>query len=1322
MRRLGLVMFWASAFVAVVPFSTFGADAGSCESKAKSIKIGGSVDVKLVNEWDADSKEYWDSGAYYLKTTLARGSSYTVWIEGGDFAELTLNAYAREATDSEYDKEIYGPSADFGQAEEYDKASAAFLDKGDWESDDPSTWEYYIYISGDIGQTVTVHLESGIKSFRPDGVEDNPLKLTVKDDPATVSKSFTDEGGYYLKASLKKDRKYLFRTLNGTDAQPIQMMVDYAKEVEHDISDDPRYAADTNNVALVIVPVEDDTFTFYVDGPGTSFKMSYQSLPARAIGKHPNITKVVDGEAVQFVPGRLCADANYYDDIIDEWLFSIDAEKGDRWVISATGATNTISMAVYDSKGNVLVSNDDSGSGNYDVRTAFEATAKGTYYVGVCDPELDYVDAVVGAEVTMTAEKISSEEGLPDDFDAADDTTGGASPLSPLPEGAGSISSHGPHMLSKTDWYDTFVIAGRKGVTYGVSAEWATADFGYLSLVAKVFKIVSKQEKAVAMVDDISVFVPGGESVAFTADDNANYYVRVSVAEGKGLDYPAFNLLTTASSEQEGLYRLTVNTKGTSAKWSIGSEKVTYASGTSVIVSGAKTVKFTKVDGFSTPTNMTAAVVGDGNDVVLTGIYSDVSDHKDDVATGAVTIKPSDKVGKAKRTLWVDDVADHFVFSAVSGVCYNFKLADLVGDAEMTIFRKGVEGEILAGPATSIAAFAAEKGDYIVRVGHPADAVQPDAQYVLQYDSAKIGVISFAKTSVSAKKTDGSVKLTVKRSESQGTVRVRYGTVFGEAKPGIDYVAQQGELVWKNGDNKDKTITIKLIPELVATNAVSRKFAVRLESLENDDVAEGEYRAQLGAKEATVTVTEAAAKPAAAVTAAKVSKPDTSKLEIGNYQGVVSDDGMGAESGFAALASITFSATTKTTKGLSAKVSVGGKNYSFTADTWDAAESDDEFAVAVFQDKSKNVLRVTVKRGESTSSGAWESDSAIAELTMTSLGERIYTGELFRNNANVQEYQNAVTNVAGYYTIALLPAGVTPDDGIPAGNGYLTMTVNTKDKGTAKVTGLLADGSTKLSYSSQIAIRDGGESVYVPVFVAKSPYCFGGTLKLVRGENGHYVVDTSAALQWNNDKAALTADGETGWRIMIDPVGGYYNTTESLQAHYLTRAFAVSTVGAEAFRTEALAKGYEYVTEVLPADAAVSVSGNSISTVKRSLVKDGKTYDLENSVNPCNLQIKFARATGLVSGTLSLWSMNASGAQKEISGLKHAGVLLYERGDDSSLDAAVMSAGFFTQTVKLTDGKKTRSYTASYPFNLLATEEGEPDWYAEDWGEPAEDK
>ena len=846
------------------------------------------------------------------------------------------------------------------------------------------------------------------------------------------------------------------------------------------------------------------------------------------------------------------------------------------------------------------------------------------------------------------------------------------------------------------------------------------------------------------------------ESDAYTITDvsdqvvsegNAAYLVKVTKAGRVNFRVSGGELsfgLTYQFASEGSLGRVTVTTVGVDGKWSVKGASGTYASGETVAILGEQTIVFSKITGFTTPANQVVVPTEDDPEVEIVGVYKDTFDPKDDVVTGATKISPSAKGVKASRTLFDGDDFDHFAFTAKDGVYYNFALADLVGDATMTIFKKGDATETtLAGADTAISKFSPGKGDYIIRVAHADPSAGTDAQYTLEATSANVGAISLSKTAVSVKKSAGKLDLTVNRSASEGKVRVRYGTVNGTAQPGVDYVAQNGELVWEDGDKKAKTITIRLIPELFAEEAISRQFSVRIEALPEDEIAEDEYQAVIaaGKDEAVVTVTEAKGKAEAAVKAATV-KTEAVPLETGTYQGVIVEDGSALTNGFPALASVTFTAkdVTKTkTKGLSAKVALAGKNYTFTADKWSWYDITESLLSAELIQIQKvnnitytNVLEVTVKSGETVDPDDWKEAGASVVLTMNvpdanNKGvqeEVVYSGELFRDNAKIQDYLYAVTNAVGYYTISLVPSGVSAYDGIPAGNGYLTLKID--NKGKAKFAGKLADGTTNPSYSSNVAIRDGGETMYVPVFLAKSPACFGGTLKFVRGKDGKFVVDSSMPLIWNNDNALLTYDGEDGWRIALDPVGGYFNTVNNLQAYYLTSAFSVSTADITEFPTEALTAGYEYVTDVQPNGFDVSVDGNAISTAKKSLKKVDGLYDFENSVNPCNVQVKLARATGLVTGGFSLWSENEEGKQKEITGIKHYGVLLLARDEASPLDPEVMTSGFFNQTatIKYTvvdskgkESNKTRKYTASMPFNVMAVDQGDPDWYADDWGE-----
>lgn len=1306
----------ALAAVIAVPASGLAAAGGSCESQASSAKVGGTKSVKLVNEYDPDWKEKGDNGVYILAVTLSKGSAYTVYIDGGNVEDIDLDVYARSETDAELDRDVYAPAAGF-VTEEYNGVKAAYMTSDEWDYDDPSSWKYYIRLDGDVpGLSTTVHIEQGIHSFVELGTAENPQPLTVTDKLQQFSKALID-GEFYMTARLVAGRKYLFRTVGGTEAAPLMLDIDGP---DFNLYDDSDYASDKNNSAFVVEVAESGLYKLVVSGTA-SFALAYQSVPARAIAAHPAKDLAIGGSA-SFVPGRRVATNSYFDDIIDEHLFRVSLEKGDRVVFETAGADRAVEMVAYDSKGAVLGKNSGVGSGSFDVRLGIEATAKGLYYVGVCNPALDIPDAPTGASVTISAGRVSAARGDPDEYDDRDDVAAGASGLSPLPDGASKTCVHGPHRLGRTDWADVFVIGGRKGITYNLSAAWAGAETSDLSLAVTVFTLNGTKETVVAR----STIAPGDGVVSFEAGANASYYARFSVAEGAALDYPAYNVVATASSSAGGVYSLTVNTKGASGTWSLGKESVKYPGGASVLVVGAQTVKFYQVKGFSLPAAQTVTPAAGEVEKTITGIYSDTFDTKDDTPAGAAKLNIAAKTAKAARTLFAEDPADWFAFTAKEGWYYNLVLEDLEGDAQVAVYRKGDEQTALAGPADEIKAFAPGKGDFLVKVSH-GNAAPLDSSYALAYDAANVGAVKFQKTAVSAKKSAGLVTLSVTRTAKGGKARVRYGTVAGTAKPGVDYVAQSGEIVWEANDNKPRQITIRLIPDLVPA-AVSRQFSVCLKPVE-EDLDDGEYIASVTTPEAIVTVTDTAAKGQKAPVEAKVTTENV-PLETGTFSGVLEEDGAALTNGSPALASVVLSVKNAAAKALSAKVTVAGKPYAFTGDTW-SDDSDDEFARAelvcphkIGQQTFTSVLSVAVRRGVTTAAGAHLAALAECRLDMNvpdannkGLQEGIaYAGSLYRDNSKIQGYLTEVLGAVGYYTVALVPAGAPWAYDAPAGNGYLTVTID--NKGKAKVAGALADGATKPTYSSSAAVMADG-TVKVPVFVSKASACFGGTLVLKKSD-GVYVVDSTSYLKWNNDDPALTYWGEEGWRLEVEPVGGYFNALVNLQAYYKTCAFGILTADISEFPVESLAAGYSYVAEAQPNEMAVDVNGNAISTPRKNMVKAGKYNDLVASVNPCNVQVRLTRATGLVSGTFSVWTENGV-AQKELTGLKHQGILLLSRDESASIDPFTMSAGFFTLKTALKSGAKTRSWTMSLPFNLMAVDQGEPDWYADDWGERPEE-
>ena len=875
---------------------------GDSEAHAVSISVGGEKTVKLVED------SIFSYGVYYLKVTLKKGKTYTIWFQGGDAEKIGLDGFYVFPKEDESswggdwgdwgdddwddDDDDWGGgdwtvSADAPMLWDFRKQGsicAAWLYSDDWESSAPSSWTYYIKLSSEtLGLSTTVHVEEGERTFLPAGMYDNPKLLTMTDAeqtfPTEADKSdnvtTTAESNYWFIAKLDAGRRYLIRTTGGTAQLPLKLGILDDPVLEW--GDDPDYAADVNNGALEVYPGDSVACRFVVSTTATNkpFGLVYQAVPMRTPAAH-NPAELTTDAPQQFRPGRLCADKAYYDRIIDEHLFRITANANERWVFDAKGADRKVEMRLYDATGAILASNDDIGDGTHDVRVTYDIAKAGDYFVGVFDPELKQTDPVVCSQVSLAAKVVEPEE---DDVAAAV----GLSPLpgtvesDPVKDGAASDA----YTLTAARQSRTFVIGGRKGLVYrlGTSFEDETSS---LALAADVFTVDSKGKEKSVGGGSLTPGIP----LSLTATANESYYIRISVNnETKGLDFPAFRVHSvayTTGSEQLGI--LTVNIKGPdSATWSLDKESVKYPGGASVLLAGSHTVKFNSVNDFTTPASQTATVEPGIVPTVLTGVYNDKSDPADDYVSGSATIggkkvtyKPvswslKNTDSSYDRTLWTSDVADIFAIDGKDGNFYDFALSKVTGDAVFSITNatpyNGNNG-IFALGETSVSKLVlpACKTKYYLIVSH-GNETPTDGVYRVTGKFATVGAIKFGSVSVKAKEDAASVKLTVKRTAKDGRVRVRYATVAGTAQPGTDYYAQSGILEWLDKDSKDKTIEIRLIPDLTPTyEGGDRQFTVKLEPIPEDERADDEYEAaftvdsKTGATldTATVTLTETA--------------------------------------------------------------------------------------------------------------------------------------------------------------------------------------------------------------------------------------------------------------------------------------------------------------------------------------------------------------------------------------------------------------------------------------------------------------------------------
>lgn len=886
---------------------TYGAATGSYEANPLSLKA--SQAVVLFDEWDPPDKEmdyeggYLGQGVCYYKVKLKRGMDYTVWITGGNAVDMSLDVYPREATDKEFDNEIYGCNAAF-VVEEYKKGAikAGFLykeiwDMGDPDYDDPgdpTEWDYYVKIEGEIGAKTTLYFATGIQEFYAEGSEGNPAVLTFtttpQSDSATLLESeSSDFGEYYYMAYLEAGRKYRFRLDGATDDAPL--FTDFSAG-EMFVEKDPAITNKPNVEVLLLYPSESADYVFSISSTNRvsqNFKVTYYAFQERLPEDHPWVALTDStGYYADIVPGREVADADkFYDKVIDETLCRIAVKKGERWVFQTSGANGSYEMRAYDATGKIQNVNTTMGNGTNDMRTVITAAYDGYYYVGVCNPILDVTNNPGSDTVGIFARNAEdfNAPGDHDEFDGTDDVQSGATLLTAYPGSASntvvSVSAgHGPHVLSGGDWYDWYVLPGKKNVTYALRASFATEAISDVPLNATVYKVSGESRVRVETQGylDPEEMSFGTVPLRFTADEDAMYYVCVYAGTG-GQDYPPYMMHAMGYVSGVDMGLLTVETKGADASWRIGAGGFLYPNGASIIVPASKnlSVHFSDVAGFKTPEpiNFTSSQYFSGEDGdLIVGVYTDTADPQDDVYTGYTSIAPVEKTSKLQRTLWSDDLADHYVFKAESGMYYNFmiidkRVGDTAGDATFSISRATLDDidKPFVTDATRVMKKYYEPGKYLLKVSHgSASGNEIDSAYVLAYNRVNVGTVQFASKSVSVSENDAYAEIVVTRSSSSGRIRLKYATEAYTAKPGSEYYPVDGVLEWADGDMEPKTIKVRLIPDLKEKWEEMRYFAVNIWPMPTDTWQDDEYGALIaGESKIAVKLIESTEKSAGAI-------------------------------------------------------------------------------------------------------------------------------------------------------------------------------------------------------------------------------------------------------------------------------------------------------------------------------------------------------------------------------------------------------------------------------------------------------------------------
>ena len=257
----------------------------------------------------------------------------------------------------------------------------------------------------------------------------------------------------------------------------------------------------------------------------------------------------------------------------------------------------------------------------------------------------------------------------------------------------------------------------------------------------------------------------------------------------------------------------------------------------------------------------------------------------------------------------------------------------------------------------------------------------------------------------------------------------------------------------------------------------------------------------------------------------------------------------------------------------------------------------------------------------------------------------------------------------GYYTVAL-PAveggALGSAEVVPQGIGYLTVTVG--NGGSAKISGLLADGTKVVQSSRLVLFRDDAtEEACVPLFaplyrklgyVSALLWLRTGTPRSVETDRdlGWFVRWENPGTVRGNVKKNVKASAD-GFSMLLDACGGFYGTLPALAASY--RFSASEPAGVLYYAAAGGGIAADYVAEALPSGIVVTVTGGRLvmtAGTAPALVDGAYDYTGENSAQAT---IVGTVRAGLFKGKFDLYSdydLNGHPAHKKTK-VTYAGVL-----------------------------------------------------------------
>ena len=1299
----------ASGIAMVASVGWGAAETGNCPQKAALLTLTESDKTEspsLKREWDVyggdDEKgawmEDWDSswdpdskgGVYYYKFTLPRG------------AKATISA---KSLSVDYDCDIsVDPDESYGEMDlttpEFEQITEGendyyILKPSAWDESDLSSCQFIISLSGTYQKQVVLHYQLGLAIA--EGTSDNPEELTVgktgERDVATLPDGATE---WQFSAFLESGRKYIFLTSGGTEGSVNSLFLSPTGDITGDDYSEYDYGPDEFNQGVAVVMKRAGRMNFEVTPQSGRFGFSFTLVQPRPVEEHDWFPLVLGKDSAPFAPGRMNERRSiWFDDIIDNRLFRIEATGGMKYYARTSGASAPIRMILYDAKGTVLAENDGLAADDLNAALAFVASSSAPYYLGVCADIDDEMGEVPAQEVTLSLSALT-DEGL-DQWDPGDDIYAGATILAPVPERSGLVKPSeadpvggGAHSFSSSDWVDWYSLPGRAGFTYRISASSQTAD-SWTTLRADVLqvKVIDNlfftETNLITVASGDLISVGTEHELSFPATENANYLVRVRPLDHNGHESPGLQLrsyvvhscFTSADGAGFGLLKVDARglARGKTGTWRLdGSGECEYPYGSEIPLSvGTYAVKADPVDGFSPDRASQSVQVSAAQETACEVVFGDVYDGGDETRDGNKVKVLS--FGKEKqfeyRTLWAKDEGDWMSFDALAGTHYEISFADKSGTSWLSVH--DADGAMLVSSDTGVSFVPAADGRHYLHVEHDPVKVDEGGSYSLMYYSVKVGTVRFADVGFRARDDEPFARFAVVRDSSEGAIRVKWATYAETAEPGVDYVPAEGVLVWGDGEVGEKIGEIKLIPPLNGALKGDRTLRIRLDVLSEDELGDGEYQPLLvGAQAAEMTISDGERRHVDPISPAiaPTEQPGT-QVAYGTFAGVLREvTGCFETNAVRNLARLSLCA--EASGSVSATIEIAGTEYTLTGRYGDVAEG--EMSAELTSDEIvvdgiaySNEMKVVVSSG--TIGGLTPGVAAVAsvELVLRSpsddgltVDEAWYSGESFRmETVRSAAAQDALKPAFGRYTIALPSEGV--DIGAPLGSGYLSLELGAT--GTVSAVGALADG-TPLSFTTFAAVADSwtgeGVDVRLPFYFRQGTKAFGGILRLMPTESGYVVtvVDESDILFWCDDDPHATVWGDVGFQMAIWPTGGWFDRESSLQA---------------------LLCGYELNLSAEGTDAdglALSVEGDDL--LPESTLMRIRSFD---------------RDSGLLSGSI--------GADD------FSGICLLSHEEDDPL-ADVLVAGYCFREV---DAEECLSNSVSVA--VIATE-ADPDW-TESW-------